>query len=211
MKKKLLSIDNINFHVYDLEESLTADYCQDHLNSNYYGIRDITLPDNAVVLDIGANIGGICIYLAKKFPSIKIHAIEPLQLNCENLSKAVDEQGIVNVSTYMYAIKAQSGEFKVGVDRGLSGCAKVQDREFVYQNIVKAWALPQFLDMANIEYVDLLKINVEGDEYEIFEQLSDEWLTNHIGNIVGEFHYEKAESLDHRIKRIFPNSNIRYA
>jgi FkbM family methyltransferase len=212
MKQKNLSIDGINFYLYDVDDSVSNDYFQTHLEEDYYGMRSLSLSGTPVIVDLGAHTGGFSIFLAKRFPSATIHAVEPLIANYDNLAQACTEQSINNVITHNLAVKGVSGEIIIGVDHGLSASAKeIGEEAIAYRNQVQAVTLPDFMSSNNISFIDLLKINIEGGEYSIFNSLTDEWLTDNIGNIVGELHYAEAISLEARIKTLFPNANIRFA
>lgn len=73
-----------------------------------YFKHGITLNDSSVVLDIGANTGIFAVYLAQRYPAVKVHCFEPvpdtfqlLQLNATkyNKSAALHNVGLSSTET----------------------------------------------------------------------------------------------------------------
>src|SRR3972149_8145015 len=62
------------------------------------------LPDDAVVLDIGANIGIMSVLLAKKCYNGEVHAFEPIDENYNTLTKIIDFFKLKNVKCYKIAL-----------------------------------------------------------------------------------------------------------
>ena len=54
-------------------------------HANGYLEHGITLPDDAIVFDVGANIGVFSVLLARMKPGVQIHAFEPVPPICEVL------------------------------------------------------------------------------------------------------------------------------
>ena len=99
----------------------------------------------------------------------------------------------------------------VGVEEGMSGASrKISGEEIgiVYQNETEVKTLSEFMTYAEIAHINLLKMNIEGMEYEIFPTLTDPWLTTNVGNVIAEFHTFLGEELKNRIVGLFPNAGI---
>jgi FkbM family methyltransferase len=143
-----------------------------------------------IILDIGSNIGASIIYFRRRFPDAKIFGFEPhpdtfriLQSNVANLAGvtifnyglgAADRQVAVRADQVNFGAFSTHADFK---DRGQPAAA-------VECEIRR---LDEVLRQLGIAQVDLIKIDCEGAEADVFSTLSDEML-NRCQWIVGEFH-----------------------
>lgn len=97
-------------------------------------------------------------------------------------------------------------------DFGLSNVTKEEqlfisgDGSSVYKNDgesckIKLVNATDFLRLNNIQYIDLIKINIEGGEYDLLEHLLDTNFVEHIENLQIQFH-DFVENAESRMKRI---------
>ncbi|MFA5534193.1 MAG: FkbM family methyltransferase [Mariniphaga sp.] len=61
------------------------------------------LPDDGIVLDIGANIGVTSYYLAQKFPNSQVFSFEPLSVNMETLQRIKKKFRLNNIREFLIA------------------------------------------------------------------------------------------------------------
>jgi len=59
---------------------------------------DIRLPDDALVLDVGANIGLFTYFLKRRYPSARVRAFEPMPETVRALRRNVARHGLTGVS-----------------------------------------------------------------------------------------------------------------
>jgi FkbM family methyltransferase len=140
-----------------------------------------------VIVDAGANIGMATLYFARTFPGAKIIAIEPepsnfalLQMNCGSLENVTLIQGALWPTSGTLVIEDESAEkwaMRVTDDAGLSGPAKA----------VCALTIPEILKRFAITQIDLLKLDIEGAERDLFLGRPQDWL-GQIGMIAIELH-----------------------
>ncbi len=71
------------------------------------------LEDNGILLDIGANIGAMTVYMAKKFSHSEIYSFEPIPLNIRVLKKIIKSYHIKNVKIKETALGDYSGQAKM--------------------------------------------------------------------------------------------------
>jgi FkbM family methyltransferase len=67
------------------------------------------LPDNSLVLDIGANIGVMTIHMGRKLPKATVYSFEPLPANLHNLRKLVKFFNLKNVKVFETALGNYEG------------------------------------------------------------------------------------------------------
>jgi polysaccharide biosynthesis protein PslF len=74
------------------------------MEHDYYLSQTAIFREGDTVVDIGAHVGVVSIYLAKKYPFIKIYAIEPEPSNYDCLKRNIELNGITNVIAINKAI-----------------------------------------------------------------------------------------------------------
>lgn len=145
------------------------------------------LPAANTILDIGAYNGASAINFAKQFPSSHIHAFEPDEENfviCQKNCIAYDNITVHNVAlmdkTKTYYI-ASTTDFSLG-----HKVEEVGDES----GAVDGLAIDDFLKSHNISAVDIMKLNIEGAEIEIFDSLSQLHGVN-VGSMIIDLHDRK--------------------
>lgn len=124
----------------------------------------LVVPD-AVVLDIGANIGIHTIALAAMAEQGAVHAFEPAASNAHSLAANIEANGLTNVEAHRVAVGREPGTASLSFDRNFPAGAVVSDRisehevEEVERISIDGWAERQ-----GIERLDLVKLDVEGSE-----------------------------------------------
>ena len=133
------------------------------------------------ILDCGANIGMSLIYFKKLFPQAKITAFEPDKKIYDICVKNVKAFGLSDVTVLNLALwkeKTTIQFYSEGADGGR--LARSEDTSNLVE--VKTCLLSDFLKQP----VDLLKIDIEGAEYEVLEE-SKPYLHN-VERIFVEYH-----------------------
>lgn len=127
-----------------------------------------------VIIDCGANAGFATVFFKNKYPGSTVIAVEPEDSNYNMLLKNTERysnifclrNGIWNKSTNLEII--DSGQGKWGFT--------VQEVEHENQHTVKAISLQEIMQLYKLEKIDLLKIDIEGAERNLFEQNYEAWL-----------------------------------
>lgn len=130
-----------------------------------------------VVFDIGANIGYLSIYISKLIGSQgKVFAFEPESNNYYKLQKNIALNKINNILTYKVACSNKEEELKLYLSEGINkGTHSLIKKEYLQQEqfeIVNTIKLDDFIVKNNIDYINLIKIDVEGAELEVIQGMS---------------------------------------
>ncbi len=126
------------------------------------------------IIDCGANIGITSVYFKKLFPSAKIIAVEPEQNNFAVLAQ--------NLGDYKDVSLLQKGIWNKKVNLKISNLSSAEHWSFTVEEtteefgVIKAIAISDIMDDANIEVIDILKIDIEGSELEVFTENYEYWL-----------------------------------
>jgi FkbM family methyltransferase len=157
-----------------------------------YEYENENLPGAAnAVVDLGANIGLASVFFGLKYPNAKILSVEPEEGNYKamvNNTAALGER----VQTENAAVWVRDGliylhtESEDGAPLGEWG-VQVSERLSENQSPTKCFKLSTLLDKAGFDSVDILKVDIEGAELEVFSNGAEEWLSR-INLIVIETH-----------------------
>jgi FkbM family methyltransferase len=182
--------------------------------STYKSLFKIDFQPGDVVLDLGANLGIISILLAKKFPFIKIYSFEASPINYQNFIKNIEDNNCDNITPFNLAVWSTSDlTVEIPTSPTNSGGSSIYYKSEFFEQYpvskVQTISLEDIFDQNNIDNCKLLKIDVEGAEYEIFRTFPEEKLSN-IKNIGIEFHKCKAASLIN-LKQVLNDSGVNIA
>lgn len=158
--------------------------------ANIYRLQDIELQPGDVVVDVGAHVGVVSCYLAKKFPQARVWAFEPNPANFERLIRNLDANGCVNVFAYPDAITSDGRDLELRGDHTIntgSYGAWSAGPEVVP---VRSRRLYDIWTMEGWGRIALLKLDCEGAEYEILRGLGSR--LDHVTRLVMEVHENDA-------------------
>ena len=139
------------------------------------------------ILDVGANIGAAAIYFAHAYPDATVYAFEPEAGNFEVLKKNCEPwRNIVPLPLAIWS-RAMSREIQ-NRKTGAWGytVAEVEGGSHGLGQLVECIAIPSFMEQRGLPRIDILKIDIEGGEKEIFEH-ADGWI-DRVDVVVAELH-----------------------
>lgn len=151
---------------------------------------DFPMPAPATIIDLGANSGMFTIWIKNKYPDAHVIALEPEPDNFKALQS--NTSGLHGVKTFNLAVWSSSANLNVCYQKGGEWAATVgQDSRLdhdsnVVASSVRGISISDLLEEEGLSHVDLLKIDIEGSELEIFNG-DCSWLRR-IGIIVIELH-----------------------
>ncbi len=156
------------------------------LVEDHYLINSLVKPGN-VVVDIGAHIGCFSILAAQRTGKTgKVVGFEPQQHNFELLQANIDINSCYPLEACRIAITGSNRKRQLSTCYANSGGHTLLS-EGINQQTVQGWTLETALEAVKIEYIDLLKLDCEGSEFEIIDAAGTECL-NRIERIIMEVH-----------------------
>lgn len=151
--------------------------------------KEYKVPKNAsVVIDAGANIGSFSIFASTQEVQ-KIYAIEPFPETNAELLKNLKMNQLENlVEVKEIALADNTGTRCMDISEGPSQSRGVFEEGTTEEGLqVSTMTLADFLTSTGQESIDLLKIDIEGGEHEVFHSSTDETLQK-IKKITMEYH-----------------------
>lgn len=144
------------------------------------------------ILDLGANVGYSSAYFLSCFPNARVMAVEPDPSNFSVCSQNLAAYGD-RVQVVLGA--AWSKRSQLVLSRGTFGdgrewATEVRERKSSSDDsTVEGWDIPSLMDLAGKQQIDLLKIDIEGSERDLFGANTSDWLPS-VRNICIELHGE---------------------
>lgn len=197
---KLIEVDEA-FSCYGVStegavHELRAIYAE-MFTENTYLHHGITIPEEAVVVDVGANVGIFSLFVKSQRPKARILAFEPMTHNLAALRKNLELHNATGVEvvphglsgahegtatfTFYPNLPGNSTRYPAGKQRDRDAIANawgdaVGDQLYQGEQIeVTVERLSTALARRpDIERIDLLKVDVEGAELDVLEGLDDE-------------------------------------
>jgi FkbM family methyltransferase len=163
--------------------------------------------DVQYIIDCGANIGCASHYFLSHFPNARVLAVEPDRGNMRVCQQTLSPFGArasfvqAGVWSSEAPMIVTRGSFRDGNEWSFQvrPCADHETCDF------RATTLPSLMKSAGFPYVDILKIDIEAAEYEVFSNGPLEWLEK-VRYLVIELHDEPCErAVFNAVERFQPN------
>jgi FkbM family methyltransferase len=136
-----------------------------------------------VIIDAGANIGMSAIFYARRFPQARIIAIEAEQSNyalmCSNIRR------YANILPVHGALWGADGSISIGTDMLPGASGHWGYTVSPEAGPIRAYTIPSLMRTFQLDHIDLLKIDIEGAEQEVFETC--DW-QDHVDSFIIELH-----------------------
>ena len=151
---------------------------------------NISLAKGGIFIDIGANIGYYSV-VAAKLPNVRVLAFEPSPHETKRLLHNVQINGLENVKLYPTALSNRTGTAILnlfGVDNPGKNSLLVDESSITKAIIVPCNRLDTLIEKSVMQQVNLIKIDVEGLEYEVLQGMED-IVCNFKGKFIVEMNY----------------------
>tara|TARA_B100001540_G_scaffold95539_1_gene86097 strand:- start:640 stop:1371 length:732 start_codon:yes stop_codon:yes gene_type:complete len=149
----------------------------DNLRLNY------NLNKNSIIFDIGGYLGDFTEKISKKFDS-KIYLFEP---NLEFYEKCLNKfRNNKNIICFDFGLGNISGEFSLSDNNEASSTVRILEKDKTKK--IKIKKISDVIEELKINKIDLMKINIEGGEYDLLFCLIEKDLISRINNLQIQFH-----------------------
>lgn len=168
---------------YNFNEDCEKRFRDDIFTNHEY---DFGIPDKKgmVVVDLGAHVGLFTEYIYPK--AWIVYCIEAQRDNYNRLMKRLSDKQLTGIFTFNIAIGGKN-ETRRLYSNGRDGDFSLMFENSKYEE-VQTITLNDFIRLNKIPHIDLLKIDIEGGEKEVFGSTEFAKLVPIIDNIVGESH-----------------------
>ncbi len=133
-----------------------------------------TPPHDSTLVDLGANIGAFSVYAATVSRNTRVYAYEPMFEAYQVMQENVRLNALSGVITcFNYAVagtRARRELFVTGTDFFFPTLVAPAKPQEAIRQLVPCTTLAEIIDVNELAQVDLLKMDVEGSEYDILYQ-----------------------------------------
>jgi len=174
--KQLKRIDD--WYNFDKDETIRFEY---------------SLDENSIVFDLGGYKGQWSSDIFSRY-ACNVYIFEPLKKYADNIKHRFAKNHKIKV--FEFGLGATDQELMISHDDDGSSMLRGEGKE-------KAWIhnFAEFVRKNNIETIDLIKINIEGAEFDLLDHIIENNLHLKIKNILVQFH-EFVEDSNNRMKKI---------
>jgi FkbM family methyltransferase len=141
--------------------------------------------NDLVVVDLGCNVGTFSFWIHKL--AREIHAVDMVPENINNMNETIKKNGLDKIKTYCIAITGSNMQRKYSKDPVLGGGGSQIDKQGTL--VTDCTTLKQFMAAHKIDYIDVLKMDIEKMEQEVLA--ADDFPQENIYTIIGEIHKDK--------------------
>jgi len=137
------------------------------------------LNENSVVLDLGGYKGQWASDIFSKY-CCNVYVFEPVKAFYE----AIDKRFLHNekIRAFPFGLTEENKKVVIGMDKDCSSIFRGGGE------VVSLRSFKEFLATQRIRNIDLIKINIEGAEYDLLDSIIEEGLQTRISNIQVQFH-----------------------
>ncbi len=141
------------------------------LNETY----NIEVPFNPeYIIDGGGNIGLTACYFASKYPDATVISIEPDLDNFKILQNNI--HGYKNITAIQRGIWKNNANLKIIDSEAGCNAFTVTESDHEDTTAIKAVSIFNLMAEFNFPKIDILKLDIEGSEKEVFEENFETWL-----------------------------------
>lgn len=142
---------------------------------------DYDLDSDSLVFDLGGYVGQWASDIYSMYRPT-IHIFEPVAEYAQGIRDRFSRNGDIHV--HQFGLAGTSQTAKIGLDGDGSSILK-SGRKAEEIELVRA---SDFFEQNSIQRIDLMKINIEGAEYDLLEHLVQTGMVSRIKNIQVQFH-----------------------
>ncbi len=128
----------------------------------------------ATIIDAGANAGYATLFFHLRHPAAKIIAVEPDPSTFETLTQ--NTAGIAQVSTVRGGLWSGRRTLTIANPDAPKCMISLRLADAPGEGAIEGYGVPDLMQMMDIGIIDVLKIDIEGGELEVFTANAAEWL-----------------------------------
>ena len=184
IRKKI--IKRIDGKVLSLHNKITTD--QKSMVRKWYGEdgetnlkHDFDLNKQSVVLDVGGYVGDWAFEMSKRYGS-KIYVFEPVSKYASKIIARLKKHP--NIKVYPVGLGGKERSETISIDE-LASSVFTKAKETEQIDIID---IVDFCRKNKIKHIDLIKMNIEGGEYELLDRMISSGLVDDISTLLIQFH-----------------------
>lgn len=147
------------------------------------------------IVDCGSNIGASILYFKKLYPKASIIGFEPFEQAFHVLRLNIDDNKLQDVTVYNLALAESDNQQKLFYDPSKPGSLRIS----LLEERIKGTSIPiqtTVLSKFITQTVDFLKIDIEGSELAVLEELNKSKKLSLVEEMAIEYHHHIDKNID---------------
>jgi FkbM family methyltransferase len=171
-KKEIIKLPKLNRNIYLRKNSRDLETFEEIFMTNLYNTQ---LPFDPInIVDAGANVGLASLFFKLKYPKSNIVAVE-IESNNVNVIKK-NTAGFSNFELMEKALYNKKSFFKIEDPYNATNSFQIKEVLENEQYDIESVTLDEIIATKNWVSIDILKIDIEGAEKQLFESNYENWL-----------------------------------
>jgi FkbM family methyltransferase len=157
------------------------------------------------IFDLGANTGIASVFFKARYPEAKLYVFEPDPNNEAILRKNLSPFSN-DVTLYLAAVvgkRVPEIDFHVSNEHWSSSLLRKKDSDQVMR--IRAVTLDDVMADHSLKKIDILKFDIEGAEFDVFEHFSG---VEKVSHVVGEVHMDLAGKSEEAFFKLLPGFTL---
>ncbi|TSC85106.1 MAG: FkbM family methyltransferase [Parcubacteria group bacterium Gr01-1014_13] len=209
MQKINLKLNGYDWHVYLRDEADQSVYNEIFKLKEYRSADDVIKNAKHPIIDVGAHAGFFSMYCRSLNKKVKIYAIEPEPDNLNLFKQHLAENKILGIKVVSGAIASQTEERQLILSADshnhyLAG-PSFRDEDRTEKTItVQTFSFADFCKQNKLKKISLLKMDIEGGEYELFNGMSADDFAM-VNYVILEYHISREKSKEELEEKLRAN------
>jgi len=172
LKRREISLPVLKRKVYIRRKTKDTETFEEIFNHNIYNLKLPIDPKN--IIDAGANVGFATLFFKLKYPDSRIALVEIESENVKMIEK--NTKGLKDVKIYHKGLFNKKAFFKVEDPFHASNSFVIKEVTGSEPYDIESTTVDEIMAENNFQTVDILKIDIEGAERDLFEKDYESWL-----------------------------------
>ena len=161
----------------------------------FYDMSKFVKSNHPMLFDVGANVGQTVKDFNEVFGNATIHAFEPSPDTFEILKNNTAD--VKNLHLWNYGVGSSTGDMLLNEyihsnTNSFLDIHKADDKNLKKQTLVKTTTVDKFSEDHGIQKIDVLKIDTEGFELEVFKGAEKSFIAGKIGLLFFEIRFRNS-------------------
>lgn len=188
MEKRTFEFERQKFSVTLRDEADASVWAEVFKHREYRAAEEYLRACSEPVVDVGAHAGFFTIYARALNPLAPIFALEPEEKNFAGLQAHLAQNKINHVTPAPAALAGHTGTADLFLLADSHNHTLLAPKGATNEMVtVKSYTFRDFCNQFKIARVGLMKMDIEGGEYAVFEAMNDEDYAK-LGAIIMEYH-----------------------
>jgi FkbM family methyltransferase len=150
---------------------------KENVNDPFKVQRELITQEEIIIFDIGAHVGLAALQYRSLFPHAQIYAFEPFPNSFDTLSKKASQETKIFPHQFAFSEKDDRVKLNINVDSETNSLLSSTEAAQSYwvpgifetKNVieVESRSLDSFCKQKNISKIDILKMDVQGNEFNV--------------------------------------------